>query len=145
MPPSSGPAIAEQLQVTLKAWDHFALLGTSTISAVMTQTELTIPPPPTPDNARAAINHFKSWENITTRRRSSRNYALEQRHIVRNRKQTGGCLRTGHTNTKLAVAFLLKSNFTHLPSDKLRYLAIKRLTCRLSEQICDADPGEFSM
>jgi hypothetical protein len=67
MPPRTGPATAEQLQVTLNAWDHLALLGTSTISAVMTQTELTIPPPPMPDNARAAINHFKSWENITTR------------------------------------------------------------------------------
>jgi hypothetical protein len=66
-PPSSGPAIAEQLQVTLKAWDHFALLRTSTSSEVITQTELTIPPPPTPESARAAISHPKSWENITAR------------------------------------------------------------------------------
>lgn len=69
-PPSSGPPMAEQLQVTLKAWDHFALLWISTSSEVMTQTELTIPPPPMPDTARAPISHFKSWENITTRGRS---------------------------------------------------------------------------
>ena len=59
--------MAEQLQVTLKAWDHFALLGISTSSEVITQTEFTIPPPPTPDRARAEISQFKSWENITTR------------------------------------------------------------------------------
>src|SRR5258707_8453039 len=87
MPPSSGPAMAEQLQVTLKAWDHFALLEISTSSEVITQTELTIPPPPTPDRARAQINHFKSWENITTRGRSSENHTPEQRHTVRNQER----------------------------------------------------------
>ncbi len=87
MPPSSGPATAEQLQVTLKAWDHFALLRISTSSEVITQTEVTIPPPPTPDKARADISHFKSWENITTRGRSLENHTPERRHIVRNPKQ----------------------------------------------------------
>lgn len=40
--------MAEQAQVTLNACDHFARWVTSTISAVTTQTELTIPPPPVP-------------------------------------------------------------------------------------------------
>ena len=79
--------MAEQLQVTLKAWDHFALLGISTSSEVITQTEFTIPPPPTPDRARAEISHVKSWENITMRGRSSENHIPEQRHTVRNQKQ----------------------------------------------------------
>ena len=87
MPPSSGPAMAEQLQVTLKAWDHFALLRISTSSEVMTQTELTIPPPPTPDRARAAISQFKFWEKITRRGRSSENYTPEQRHTTRNQER----------------------------------------------------------
>ena len=56
-PPRRGPAIAEQLHVTLSAWDHIARCLTSTISAVMTHTELTIPPPPIPARARAAISH----------------------------------------------------------------------------------------
>lgn len=55
-PPSRGPAIAEQLHVMLSAWDQVALFRTSTISAVMTQTELTMPPPPIPAKPRAAIN-----------------------------------------------------------------------------------------
>jgi hypothetical protein len=55
-PPRRGPAIAEQLQVILNAIDHFGRFCTSTISDVMTQTELTIPPPPIPAKARAEIN-----------------------------------------------------------------------------------------
>lgn len=56
-PPRRGPAIAEQLQVTLSAWDHFARDLTSTISDVIVQTRLTIPPPPTPASARAKMSH----------------------------------------------------------------------------------------
>lgn len=55
-PPSRGPAMAEQLHVTLSAWDHLALFFGSTISEVMTHTELTIPPPPTPAKARANMS-----------------------------------------------------------------------------------------
>lgn len=54
-PPNKGPAIAEQLQVMLSACDHLALLSISTISAVIVQTALTIPPPPAP-----AINHHQT-------------------------------------------------------------------------------------
>ena len=56
-PPRRGPAIAEQLHVILSAWDHIARCLTSTISAVMIHTALTIPPPPMPARARAAISH----------------------------------------------------------------------------------------
>lgn len=56
-PPRMGPAIAEQHHVTLRAWDHIARCLTSTISAVMTHTALTIPPPPMPARARAAMSH----------------------------------------------------------------------------------------
>jgi hypothetical protein len=55
-PPSNGPATAEQLHVMLSAWDHLALFFGSTISEVMTHTELTIPPPPTPAKARANMS-----------------------------------------------------------------------------------------
>ena len=55
-PPSKGPAIAEQLHVMLSAWDHLALFLGSTISEVMTHTELTIPPPPTQAKARANMS-----------------------------------------------------------------------------------------
>lgn len=44
----SGPAMAEQLHVMLSACDHFARCCISTISAVITHTELTMPPPPIP-------------------------------------------------------------------------------------------------
>jgi hypothetical protein len=57
-PPRRGPAIAEQLHVTLSAWDHIARCLISTISAVMIHTALTIPPPPMPARARAAISQF---------------------------------------------------------------------------------------
>jgi hypothetical protein len=43
--------MAEQLQVTLKACDQVARWRTSTTSEVMTQTVLTIPPPPIPANS----------------------------------------------------------------------------------------------
>lgn len=55
-PPSSGPAIAEQLQVMLSAWDHFARERTATISEVIVQTRLTMPPPPIPAKARARMS-----------------------------------------------------------------------------------------
>jgi hypothetical protein len=55
-PPRRGPAIAEQLQVKLRACDHFARECRGTISAVITQTQGTMPPLPMPANARAAIN-----------------------------------------------------------------------------------------
>ena len=61
-PPKSGPAIAEQLQVMLKACDHFARDRSSTISDVMVHTRLTIPPPPIPASARAMISHSMLWE-----------------------------------------------------------------------------------
>jgi len=47
-PPSRGPAMAEQLHVILKACDQIARRRTSTISEVMIQTALTIPPAPIP-------------------------------------------------------------------------------------------------
>jgi hypothetical protein len=46
--------MAEQLHVMLNACDHLALFFTSTISAVMVHTELTMPPPPIPAIARVA-------------------------------------------------------------------------------------------
>lgn len=48
--------MAEQHHVMLSACDHLARLRTSTISDVITQTELTIPPPPTPAKALAPIS-----------------------------------------------------------------------------------------
>lgn len=60
-PPSKGPAIAEQHHVTLSAWDHLALFFGSTSSEVMTHTELTIPPPPTPAKARANMRPVIDW------------------------------------------------------------------------------------
>ena len=64
-PPRRGPAIAEQLHVTLSAWDHIARCLTSTISAVMTHTALTIPPPPMPARARAAISHSMDYIGLS--------------------------------------------------------------------------------
>jgi hypothetical protein len=57
-PPRSGPATAEQLQVMLRAWDHLAREEGGTISAVITHTQETMPPPPMPANARAAISQI---------------------------------------------------------------------------------------
>lgn len=60
-PPRRGPAIAEQLQVMLSAWDHLARFSTATISDVMTQTDATIPPPPIPATALAMMSHSMVW------------------------------------------------------------------------------------
>lgn len=53
-----GPATAEALHVTLSACDHFACVPGGTISVVMTQTELTIPPPPIPERPRAMMSQI---------------------------------------------------------------------------------------
>jgi hypothetical protein len=63
-PPSKGPATAEQLHVMLSAWDHLALLFGSTISDVITHTELTIPPPPTPAKPRANMSPHNGLRKI---------------------------------------------------------------------------------
>lgn len=49
--------MAEHAQVTLSACDHLAWLSASTISAVIVQTRLTMPPAPMPAIALATINH----------------------------------------------------------------------------------------
>jgi hypothetical protein len=59
--------MAEQLHVTLNACDHLALFFTSTISAVMVHTELTMPPPPIPAIARAAISQVMVCPTIQVR------------------------------------------------------------------------------
>jgi hypothetical protein len=86
-PPKRGPAIAEQLQVKLRACDHFALSRKGTISEVITHTELTMPPAPMPASAREPISLRNACQSVTQNecRGSTYQYSVILSEIIGNR------------------------------------------------------------
>lgn len=132
----SGPEIAEQLHVILSACDHFARCCISTISAVITQTELTMPPPPIPaagtitlsGNGSDLINVFtkctgsnqpidrlnKGMRKIIQWRRHT---LPGQLHIIRNQRQKYPYSNTAKSSEKCEHNYnVVESSLTFLPT-----------------------------